>query len=218
VIVFLLPTILSAFLALSLAGVAPPGVDGSHALIVMVLWLLVIDYGTYPARLIKRLRPIFLTYDISLPAIFVAATQQALLNALVRIISIVAVLGYANISWAGLASLWAPLLVLGSFGFSLGLLLAAVSKSLFEVFLFGHHLFFALGFVSGFFTLPAVLSFVVIEPLNPLRAIARHCYVLLGSSPQVGGNGVLLSYVVVLVLSGLALYYSRRLMIAISLV
>ncbi len=184
----------------------------------MVLWLLVIDYGTYPARLIKRLRPIFLTYDISLLAILVATTQQALLNALVRMISIVAILGHGNISLAGLASLWVPLLVLGCFGFSLGLLLAAVSKSLFEVFLFSHHLFFALGFASGFFTLPAILSFVVIEPLNPLRAIARHCYLLLGSSQQVSGSGVLLSYAVVLVLSGLALYYSRRLMIAISLV
>lgn len=221
IVALLLPMVLAALLTLSFAQFQASDRHKMAALVVMNIWLIGVDYGTYPLRLVKRLRPLFLAYTVSGPALFVASSLNALLGLVIRSVALVMLLPRAfweaGLSWP-LLLLPVGLIVL--LCFSLGIFLASISRSFHEIFLYAPHIFIGLGAISGFFELPSILSPILLLKLNPLVRLADRCRDLVLSSHAVVWPDFTDVSIGLLIAgcSALLLMVSRRLFVAITLI
>ncbi len=207
----LLPLLFTAVLSISFSGAQADASGRWAALVLMNMWLVAVDFGVYPVRIYKRLRPILLTYEISVSSLFVATMLFASVNLGVRCGLII--LLTANHQTPDLVPFVALTLVtctLAFFCFALGNLLAAFSLSLHEVFLYSPHFFFLLGIVTGFIQLPALTSafqFSAGHPMAVMASFARSILIADNLAPYglaISTSGMILA------ISFLLLSWTRR--------
>jgi hypothetical protein len=178
----------------------------------MNMWFVAVDFGVYPVRINKRLRPILLTYEISVASLFIATALFASVNLIVRCGLIF--LFTANHQTPDLFSLLALALVTFSLAlgcFALGNVLAAISLSLHEVFLYSPHMFYLLGILTGFIQLPAITTAVDLRAVHSVAVMASFSRSILIADSRSPDVIALFTVGIIVVLSILLLSWSRRL-------
>lgn len=229
--VILFPAIAGSFLALGISA-GPSGQTNIKQVYEVLFWLFLMDIGTYPLRLYKRIRPLIAYLEPSLLALATAVTMRGFFLGFLRMIplfflgksipdplySLLKSDALPNMNgWLGMAA--ANGLVIASciaLLFAIGLFISAFYLSFMEMHQFLPPFFGLLGYVSGYFPLnrPDVLrEWDAYNPLSIFRDFLFHA-----PSPSDGSvSSVLILVVFVaafsLLLSRLALHLMNRLML-----
>lgn len=214
ILTLLVPMVLAAVVAVSFSGAQTEGKARLASIVLMNMWFVAVDFGVYPVRLFKRLRPIFLTYEVPLLAMLVASSIYATVNLAIRCGVIMLLMpSHADLSLSTGILLCVLTGVLSIGCFSLGTLFASVSLSIHEVFIYAPHIFYGLGILSGFIEIPAVTSRLSILTFNPIASLAGISRSLL--TYDITENPIdwstLLAIIVIMLASIIVLSWSRHL-------
>lgn len=229
--VILFPAIAGSFLALGISA-GPSGQTNMNQVYEVLFWLFLMDIGTYPLRLYKRIRPLIVYLDPSLLSLATAVAMRGFFLGFLRAIPLF-FLGnglprplYSQITsdslpitngWLGMAAADA-LVIAACTGllFAIGLFIAAFFLSFMEMHQFLPPFFGLLGYVSGFFPLnrPDILrEWDAYNPLSIFRDFLFH----VPSQIEVPVSSILILVFFVaafsLLLSRLALHLMNRLML-----
>lgn len=182
--VILLPAIAGSFFAIGISSARPEGTNQSH-LYQVLFWLFLIDVGSYPLRLYKRIRPLILLLDPSLLSLAAASALRSMVLGLLRMLPLVVLNLFGGGSHHWHMQLLSNLLispfvslVLGlsvvsliAFLFGLGILAAAFYLSFMEINQFLPPSLGLLGYVSGYFPISRPSFISALDAYNPLAMI-----------------------------------------------
>lgn len=182
--VILFPAIAGSFFAIGISSAQSGGTDLMQ-LYQVLFWLFLIDVGSYPLRLYKRVRPLIVLLDPSILSLAVSSTIRSIFLASLRMIPLFILnttsgSGYhlpieplSSLYKSCLTSLVICLSIVASvaFLFSVGLLTTAFYLSFMEINQFLPPSLGLLGYISGYFPIsrPAFLS--GLDIYNPLALI-----------------------------------------------
>jgi hypothetical protein len=184
--IIIIPAMAGAILAIGLSSDKSGELNFQH-LQTTLFWLFLVDIGSSPLRLYKRVRPLIALLEPSHISLALAALLRSLLFGILRLIPIVVVylMKYRSISpFLGtsfqvfesplaVAAASAGIAMCIAFIYSLGIFITAFSISFMEVHKFLPPMLGFIGYASGYFPVGRPSLLASLDIINPLAAMRQ---------------------------------------------